>query len=250
MRLGRTAVIVVLAVASSGCATKRDVRDLRDAIVRANAKQDSVLFAVQRQNRALLDSIADTRDLLRQFRGDVGNRFTQIEEQLVQVQELTGQSQRRLAELREQIAESRTQFAEPPPTEGTPAAEGGGDVEELYQIGMENLQRGAAGTARAAFEEIVAAHQGHPRAPDAQYGLGEAYYQAGDGERALREFERVVELFPSAPAAPRALYRAGVIAAERGNNSRAREYFTRVMRGYPNSDEARSAAAELRRIGN
>ena len=246
----RTALLAPLALfLLTGCATKRDVRDLRDEIIALRAHQDSTMAALQRQSRAVSDSVAATGDVLMRMRGDFVNALAQLEQQHLQIQELTGQSQRRLSELREQMAERNARMTAPIPTDSTGAAvaaAAGGEAADLYASARENLERGATSTARMAFEQIVQQYPDDPLAADAQLGLAETYYQDQDPERAMRELERVVEMFPGSPRAPTALYRAGVIAQERGNTQKAREYFRRVVAGYPKSDEARMAAEQLR----
>ncbi len=243
------AALALLALAPlAGCATKRDVRDLRDEIVRLRAHQDSTAAALRMESRALGDSIRGITDLLMRLRGDLGNELAQLEQQHLQIQELTGQSQRRLSELQDQMTQRLTRLTAPAPDSGAATPEAAGEVEQLYRIGSDNLQRGATGTARRAFEEIVQQHQDSPLAPDAQVGLAETYYADKDYDRAMRELERVVEMFPNSERAPAALYRAGVIAREQGNIQKARAYFRRVVAGYPKSDAAKQAAEELRHI--
>lgn len=237
-----------LAVGLGGCATKADLKQLRDEVVHLQERQDSLFRQLERQNQAIIDSLRTSGDLVLRVRGELGYQLQQMEQQLIQIQELSGQSQRRLAELREQWESRAGQFASSPGLGAPMPPEGGGDAEQLYALGMEKLSEGATTAARMAFEGVVNSHSTHELAPDAQFQIGESYLIDQDYDRALRELERVVELFPDSPRAPQALYRAGLIAEERRNISKAREYFNRVQRGYPRSDEARMAADALRRL--
>lgn len=236
----------------SGCATKKDVKLLGDEVARLQARQDSLVQRLEAQNRALMDTLQANSELLMRVRGDLGRQLMQMEQHLVQIQELSGQSQRRLTELREQWETRNQQFSDPglPSPSGSGGAASDTDVVRLYELGLEKLQEGATGTARAAFQEILSSHVTHELAPDAQYQIGETYVVDEDFDAALRAFERLIELFPSSSRAATALFRAGVVSEERGNISRARDYFTRVQAGYPNSDEARLAAERLRRLRN
>ncbi len=245
------ALLVLAFMPLAGCATKRDVRDLRDEIIALRAHQDSLMFRLQRQNDQLSDSLGLLGDVLLRIRGDFANELAQLEQQHVQIQELTGQSQRRISEFREQISERSARMLTPvdsltDSTAAGPAASG--DVEELYRIGSDNLQRGASSTARMAFEQILKQDPNGPRGADAQFGLAETYYLDKDYAQALQELEHLVEMYPNSERAPQALYRAGVIAEEQGNVPQARKYFQRVVAGYPKSDEARKASDELRRL--
>jgi len=246
-RAGRARAGAALGVALvlAGCATKRDVRELRAELAALRARQDSLFAQVLAAQRALGDSLRRTGELVLRVRGDLGNQLVALEQQAIQIQELLGQSQQHLAALR-QAAESRNQqlAGAVPAVDTAPAS---GSAEGLYRLGVEQLERGNPSTARAAFRELLSRYPTHALAPDAQFQLAETYYREKQPERALEELEQVVTLFPNSPAAPRALYRAGVIAEEQGNRSRARTYFTRVQRGYPRSEEARLAAERLRR---
>jgi len=255
-RTPRLLGVLALVALTAGCATKRDLRDLRSEIVAMQQRQDSLFMVVQAQNALLADSLSANRGALLQVRGDLGRQLLQMEEQLFQIQELTGQSQRRLSELREEWERRAAQAATSPaaPAEGgaAPAQQpgpppSGNTPEELYQAGRQQLERGNVSTARQAFSMILSSNPTHRLAPDAQFSLAETWVQE-DPTRALREFERVQELFPNSPRAPAALYRAGVIARERGDTAKAREYFQRVVRGYPRSDESAAASEALSRL--
>jgi tol-pal system protein YbgF len=250
-KAGRACLLAAL-VPIAGCATKRDVRDLEEQIAQMRARQDSLLRVIEQQDRAVLDSVGALRDAVISVRGDIGNELAQMEQQHVQIMELTGESQRALTQVRQSIASRAAQLQQPEDTTGgaaTTSANGdSSQVAQLYQIGMDNLGRGATSTARQAFQQIVRDHQDSPLAPDAQFALAETYYRDKQYDQAMRELERVVEMFPGSARAPAALYRAGVIAEEQGNVSKAREYFRRVIAGYPKSDEAKRASEELRRL--
>lgn len=240
--------LVALAAPLAGCATKKDLKLLRSEVVGLQARQDSLFLLLREQNHEILDSLRANSELTLRVRGDLGHQLLQMDQQLVQIQELTGQSQRRLAELRQQWESRNQQLAQIPAEPGEPEPARGGDADQLYQIGVEKLQQGAAGTARAAFQNVLQQYPTHEKAPDAQFQIAETYVLEKNYDAALRDFERVIELFPSAPRAPTALYRAGVLSEERGNIPKAREYFTRVRSGYPQSDEARLAAQKLERL--
>lgn len=250
--------------AAPGCATKHDIRDLQSQLVLMQARQDSLFRISQRQNRELLDSVRATTDLLVRVRGDLGHQLLGVEQQLVAVQELTGQSQRRLQELNTQLQQRQQQLATPmadsgaaSPDSSAPAqplsdqqtARSGGQPSpaQLYALGQAQLQNGAAGTARMAFQQVLRSYPSDSLAAAAQFGIAETYVKE-DPARALREFDRVVELYPSSPRAPAALLRAGGLQRERGNVARAREYFQRILARFPKSAEAAQARRELDRL--
>lgn len=234
------------------CATKRDVRDLRDEMAAMRAANDSAFREVQRQNRALLDSLADQNARLR---GDLNNRFLQVDRQLVQIQELTGQGQQRLQELREQVdARARQEAArqaEAAAAGSDTAASAGGSTasaDDLYNTSMASLRRGSLQTARAGFQEFLRTYPNHRQAPDALFYVGETYNEGKDVQNALQTYAQVVQRYPASPRAATALYRAGTIEAGRGNRTEARALFNRVVQSYARSPEATLARDQLAKL--
>jgi tol-pal system protein YbgF len=231
------------------------------------ARQDATLQALQQQNRQLLDTLMLTTERLLDVRGEMATQLNQLREQLVQVGELTGQVQIRLNQLDQQLSRAvreagelglapGTSPAAPGAAPGTPPsaqpAQPGGETFELaaqyYEIGLEQLNRGNAATARRAFQTVVDSFPSDPRAPEAQRQVGETHAMEQAWDEAIRALNRVVERYPDSEAAPRALYRAGVISQERGNLERARQYFERVISGYPGSDARRLAEEAISRL--
>jgi tol-pal system protein YbgF len=261
---------LALAVLAAGCATKRDIRDMREDL----ARQDAALQALQQQNRQLLDTLMLTTERLVDVRGELATQLNQLREQIVQVGELTGQVQIRLNQLDQQLSRAVREAGElgltpgaptgaapgtaarpaaPPgtPPGAQPGAPGGETFEmaaQYHEIGLEQLNRGNAATARRAFQTVVDSFPADPRAPEALRQIGESHALEQSWDDALRAFNRVVERYPDSEAAPRALYRAGVISQERGNLERARQYFERVISGYPGSDARRLAEEAISRL--
>jgi tol-pal system protein YbgF len=243
-----------LAALVTGCAMKSDIRDVRDDL----ARQDATLEAVQAQSRQILDTLAVTTDRLLDVRGEMASQLAQLREQMIQMSELTAQVQLRLNQLDQQLSRAVRDVADAGLTVGEPgqpddgAGEPGADTFSMalqfYEIGIEQLERGNAATARRAFQSVVDSFPTDPRAPDAQRQIGETFAMEQNWDEALRAFDRVVERFPDSDAAPRSLYRAGVISQERGNLERARQYFQRVISGYPGSDARRLAEEALARL--
>jgi tol-pal system protein YbgF len=242
----KPSVLVALALLPvlAGCATKRDLQNLRIEVDSLRQTQAMVLREIQQQNRQILDSLVaqNTR-----MRGDFANRFTEVDRQLVQIQELTGQSQRRLNELRDQVARRDEAFGPANGTGGSAAPAGAPD--EMYNAALAALRRGSHSTARAGFEEFLRHHAQHQLASEAQFHIGESFQESRDLVRALEAYGRVLELYPNAPKAPTALYRAGTIEAERGNRDAARTMFNQVVTAYPRSVEAPLAREQVQRLG-
>ena len=262
-RIVRGALASILAVVGlTGCATKSDIRDVRQHLSQVEARQDTILELLTTQNREIMDSLQATTTQLMDVRGELANQLSQLRDQLVQVGQLTGQVQVRLNQFDQQLAMLVEQMGgDPGAAASRPAQPAGGETEtpdsrdtfsmaqEYYDIGLEQKDRGNAETARQAFRAVVDSFPEHPLAPQALFQVGETHIMDESFDDALVAFEEVVRRYQDSDAAPRALYRAGVVAEQQGDQDRAREYFRRVVTGYPNSDARRLAEAALERIG-
>ena len=249
----RRLLLLPLALAAlGGCATKRDLRDLRTEMQSMRASQQQLLAElrqeIRRSNALLMDSLSTGNVRLR---GELANRLVQMERQLIQIQELTGQSQQGLAEMRQQL---RAQEEAARATLAAANAPGGangsaaGDPEELFTAAEEALDRGSYSTARAGFEEFVRSFPQHARAPEAQLMIGESREKAKEPQAALAAYQRVVELHPNSTQAPTALLRAALLEVAAGNRSRARTMLNQLTTAYPRSPEVAQARTELRRL--
>lgn len=252
----RRLLLLPLAVAAlGGCATKRDLRDLRTEMQAMQASQQQLLNElrqeIRRQNAVLVDSL--TRQDVR-ARGDLANRLVQIERQLIQIQELTGQGQQALSELRQQFRAqeeaARAALAAASASGGGGGASGAaaGDPEELFTAAEEALDRGSYATARAGFEEFLRAFPQHARVPEALLLIGESREKAKESQQALAAYQRVVELHPNSTQAPTALLRAALLEVAAGNRSRARTMLNQLITAYGRSPEVTQARAELRKL--
>jgi tol-pal system protein YbgF len=239
--------LLVLALALpllGGCATKRDLRDLRTEIQSMQAQQEALLREIQRQNGAILDSL-NIQEI--RLRGDLGNQLVQMERQLLQIQELTGQGQQQLAEVRQTLREREEAIRAAEAAGGAGAMGATGDPAELFATAEAALERSSLTAARAGFEEFLRLYPEHARAPEAQLAVGQTYEQAEDAERALDAYARVLELYPNSPQAPTALLRAALLEAD-DDEDRARSMLNQIIAAYPRSPEAPLAREELRRM--
>jgi tol-pal system protein YbgF len=230
----------------SGCATKKDLKLLRDEVVRMQVRQDSLFREMQRQNRMLLDTLRSSFSMQLDAQGQTSHRFQQLEQQVTRTEEVLLQLQTLVSQLTD-----RLERAPPAPSGGATqaaAAGGGRDAAEAYALGMAKMQEQSWAAARVAFEQILSQYANDPLAPDAQYQFAETFAAEGDTVRALVELEKVEARWSNSPRAPGALLRAGILAEESGNRAAARAYYERVRQQYPNTDEGRLARQALTRL--
>ncbi|HUE76643.1 MAG TPA: hypothetical protein VMM83_01760, partial [Longimicrobiales bacterium] len=85
---------------------KADIRDMQGDLGRLEARQDSIFWLLQQQNREILDSLTVTTENLLSVRGQLANQLTELSDQLEQVAQLTAQVQVRLNQLDQQLSEA------------------------------------------------------------------------------------------------------------------------------------------------
>jgi TolA-binding protein len=246
-----------------GCATKGQVRLLQGEISSLRietARRDSVraaaLAAIIGLQQRIFDSLAAGREALRNFDVRIQADLTGVQRQLLQVQELTGQSQSRLSELKAQLDQRAEQAEVAGMTR--PAAPAPGDsvagapapvptADQMYQAAKLQLNRGAAGTARRGFQELVRVYPAHELVPEALFYIGESFASAAP-DSAVVYYTQVVSRFPRAAKASTALYRLGRLESGRNNNAAARAYYDRLIKEYPRSDEVELARDALKNL--
>jgi tol-pal system protein YbgF len=225
----------------AACATKGDIRMLRNDIASLQSRQDSAYRASIRQMREQADSVRALSELLRTTRGQLTNQIRQLQEMTTTLQELLGQTQQRITQLKEQgeRAQLPTQTVAPPITDNPAAAD------DLYRAAAGKLQEGSAAAARVAFEQFLSQYPQHERAADAQLGLAETYVLDDALADAVTQFVRVSEAYPASARAPEALYRAGEMSERLKRTADARKYYNQIVNRYANSPSASLAKRRL-----
>ena len=263
----------VALMATGACfATSNDVKMLQlqvDSLRTANVRSDSVRAAQLAQVVATLglvrDSLGNVSGHVVKMQGDMRGDLHDVNEQLLQIQQLTGQSQNRLQELRASIEQRNQDMGEgaaPPATTGArgattptgtspaPGAPGSNEPgpNQLYQLGMEQLQRGSPSTAVQAFQKLLQDYPAADISPEAQFYLGEAYRAQGNAAAADSAYAMVIQKYPKSPHAPTALYKRALYLEQQGNATAARALLNQLISTYPQSDEAALARDHLREL--
>ncbi len=256
------AVATFAAMATTGCfASKSDFDQLRDEVntVRAETSAADSVRAMQMAQilstlRAVNDTLAALGTRVTRVRAESQSGTRDLHDQLVQVQEATGQSQQRLQEMRAAIDQRNRTAAPPPapppapgaaPDTSRPAADAPGP-NELFQIGKDQLARGANSAARAAFADLLSRFPESELAADAQFYLAESLAAEGKTAAADTAYATVGSKYPTSLRAATALYKRGVSQQKAGRTTTAKKTFNEVIRLFPESDEAALARERLR----
>ncbi|HEX6535078.1 MAG TPA: tol-pal system protein YbgF [Gemmatimonadaceae bacterium] len=263
MRTALRRLAPVALLATGACfATREDVRVLQtqmDAMradaARADSARRAQLDQVIASLRIVNDSLALVSGRVVKMQGDVRGDLYEMGQQLIQIQQLTGQSQNRLQELRASLEQRNPELSQGAGAAGAAGGAGGAagaaqpgtpGPNQLFQLSLEQLRRGSAGTARTGFETLLQQYPNADIAPDAQFYLGEAYKAEGNAAAADSVYGVVLQKYPQSPRAPMALYKHALYLEEQGNATGARAALNQLIQKYPRSDEAALAREHLR----
>lgn len=243
--LFRVVGVLVLVMTTGACATKRDVRDLRDELIQRSARQDSIMVRIVSLLGQLDDSVSNNSAGILEARADLMREVLDVQDQLLQLQEMAGQSMSEVQRMRAEIEQGRQQLSRPP------AARPSGDADQVFQASMDAYARQMYSAAQRGFEGFAQAHPDDERVTDAEFYIAEILARAGTDEgieAAVQRYVRIPSIWPDHPRAPQALYSVGLLEMERDNRTGAAVYFDRVVTGYPDTEWAQMARERLAEI--
>ncbi|MSR36279.1 MAG: tetratricopeptide repeat protein [Gemmatimonadetes bacterium] len=254
-RTGRAVALAAALLLSAGCATKRDLRDLRVELQALSARQDSILRVLARQNALTQDTLRRQTDQLFEIRGYVSRQLQRIMDEITTLRELTGQNQRSIAAVRELLEEMRPGGGAAPAGEaivgvqpGGGGAGGAGTAEATYNVALQLYQRDQLATAQRAFQDFLQQYGNHALAPDTRFFLADILVQQEKFQEALDAFNKIPELHPTSSRVPDALYRGALLDIQLGKRDEGRRKLERVVNSYPQSNSAGPAGEKLREL--
>jgi len=119
---------------------------------------------------------------------------------------------------------------------------GDAEVDALFQLGVEQMSRGAAGAAAETFTAII------EKKPDFAEGWNKratVYFLAGEYQKSLRDCDEVVKRNPEHFGV---LAGYGQIYLALDQPERALDYFQRALRVNPNLQQVEAAVEQLKRL--
>ena len=262
-RLIRRALLAPVVILTTGAcfATRGDVRvlqadllasreEMKAGLAEAAARDSANTRALDASLASIAQGLALVTDTVRsmhattmRLRGDVREDLTAIRAQLITVEERVGASARRIQELRaglEADATDRSNLPAAPRDSSKPpgTAPAGPGPAQLYQMAQEQLRGGRWGSARGAFNDILTQYPTSDLAPDALFGIGQAYENEGNGASADSVYALVVQRHPQSERAPTALYKRATALRVTGQTAAAQALYKQIVDKYPRSDAA------------
>jgi tol-pal system protein YbgF len=239
-----------------GCATKGDIRDIRDEVRALAGLQQETFQELSGQSLAVQDTLERQSDAIFESRGDTNRRLAKIEQDILTIQELLRMNQQSLMAIRDLLESGGSVGPTPMATDRNPGrtrevgpASQAGGAADMFETALAQFNRGNNSTARRVFQDFIRSYPTDALVPDAHYYLADLLVQEERLEEAAQAFLEIPSLFPTATRVPEAYYRAGVTYIALDQLDDARVYLQRVVRSYPDSDSAALAQDRLDEIG-
>ena len=208
---------------------------------RAN-QTDARVATVERATQSIVplqQQLEAARSELRNLRGQIEEARHELEMLRQQQRDLYADLDRRLLLLEHGAAGGAA------PSEQAIRAE---DEASVYGDAFAALKAARYPDAARGFQLYLTKYPDGPRADNAAYWLGEAYYQQQDYTAALRTFQDLLRKRPDTPKAAEALLMTGFSQYELKAFRNARATLNRVTSEYPGTEAARLAAERLARM--
>lgn len=249
---GRTVLaLLAVVVSTAGCATKGDLRNVRNEIRGLAARQDSLLAEMRLQRALTSDTLGRQTRQLTDLRGDVSQQLRAMAATLDALTEMAGQNSRDISAIRDQMVTARRPTVSDPMAGPGMSSGGmsGADADSLYDIGYDLYMRNSWNAAQRAFAQFLEQYPRDELAPKAHANLADILYQQGRIDEAIEKFLVIPEEFPTDPEVPSALYRVALLEIERGDEDEARRHLRLIINTYPDDPMAELARERLDELG-
>ena len=242
---------------------------LQSDVTKLVAEQDTLKQSIQALEARLNDESVQTSELLRDIEksfnrqqegvvspvSQTAAKVDQLSSQFAGLRDAVEESNSMVARLQTEIADIKTHLTTLPPPGmggpgGVPPADGDlfgqvGAAEALFNNAYSDYTRGDYDLAVAEFQDFLKNWGTNPRAPEAQYYLGQIYYNQSDFARAAQQYDLVLERYPVGVVSADAQYKKAMAFKRMGRLEDARREFQSVLDSFGTSGVAPAARAEL-----
>jgi tol-pal system protein YbgF len=265
--IGMFTLLMLGALLTVSCATKRDVQYLNSKIgaldTRVNRLQESMA-----EMAAEVDKIKKEIQTLSGRVEENGHLIKRAIERETTEKDAMRTEMERLAKLKAKVERLEKYIGMEP--KATPKALTGGTVPEgtdgaaaqprddqketaasdeaLYESTITTFRAGKYEEALEGFKGFLKKYPQSNLADNAQFWIGECYMATGKYEQAILAYQEVLKKFPKGNKAAGAMLRQALAFYEINDKTSSRLLLKKVIRKYPNSSEAEIAKAKLKTI--
>lgn len=140
-----------------------------------------------------------------------------------------------------------TPGATPPRT--TVAPPPGVSPSRTYDSAYSDYTGGQYDLAIVGFDTFLKFFPRDPRAPEAQFNIGNAYYNGGKYREAIAAYQQVISDYPKSDSVPSAYYKLGLSYVQLKQPDLARKAFQMILDNYPTAPEHTLARQANERLG-
>lgn len=270
MRFIDSGLILIFSLALAGCASKRDLENLRydvEELRTGSSKVEKELGALRSETREGMEkSLNGLQSDMEGIRKGAADLQANIEVMKVDMQVLSGKlddaaiaakkpadeltllrddMERRFAAVEGRMAKLESALEE---QKKGAAAEMEKNPEALYQKGLDTFRNGDPQKARELLGKFIELQPAHELAANAHYWLGETYYSQKNFEQAVLEFQEVIKNFPGKEKVPAALLKQAMAFKELSDTKSARYLYKKLIEEFPSTDEAKTAKEKLKEL--
>jgi len=179
----------------------------------------------------------------------MSNDFTSVRNSVGDVIARMGKLEQRLVDL-----DNTLRTIQAPPPAPTAGASGASIIpaDTLFESGLRDMMTGKAELALKDFNDYLQLYGDAPRAPEAQYYIGQIHYDQGDFPNALKDFDAVLERYSTTTSdskAPDALLMKGRTLVKMDRRTDGAKEFRGLLVKYPHHTLAKTACSELKALG-
>ncbi len=250
------AAVIFTGLLSSGCATSRQVNEVKAEVRDLERQNQQVLQAVERMERM----VAQSEEANNKLRVGVNTSVDQLQDQVDALLQNYNEMIQTLEVIRRQL-ESRSLSIRPSPGASSnvdvPATDEPGAIDEqppqpsidcqaTYDDAFIKVRRNEYEEAIEGFRLYLEQCPRHESVENAHYWVGECYYALEQYQKAIDEFNLMLEKYPSSINASRALYKVARSHQELGNSDKARAIYDQIIDEYAGTLEAEQAKDRLK----
>jgi len=261
----RLSVLAFLSlVAAFGCATRKEVVNLKNDSFYIRSQIDS-LRAEQRRLRAAILRVANlteqSSEANNRLRADIQVQLTQLAEQSQILNDRLEETGRRISNLPSKLRLATSVIVSGPDSANKTSRVDTAQVnaaarrkldeaQRLYDSAYRDYVKGQYALAQQGFSQYVQTFPESDLADNAQYWIGECNYSQKKYAEAIQIFQIVLTQYPDGEKAPGALLKMSYAQIALGKTQNAKDNLERLIKRFPQSNEAGLARSRLPELKN
>ena len=244
-----------------GCATRGDIRKLREENMRAQERTEEQLTQLARAATVLDSLLRDQGENIRRVGADLGTEVATLNERISALEGRVAETGSRLSRLGQKV-ETSSIYGGSRPSERLPKSDtlrsatadttkvivSLQDPKRLYDAAYDDMTKKNYILAIAQFSQYIATYPHTELSDNAQYWLGECYYAQKNYPKAREVFQKLPANYPDSEKIPATLLKIGYTFAEENDRTGAIRQLRALIEKYPKTEEAQKATKKIKEL--